>query len=159
MYKVFKNKAQGCSTPLTAHNWQKWKSRFLACPCHKIYRVELIGLSPIMPKNNDFCEYAKFQVISWNFDILLITALGVTSGCILPIDHSVLLPWIQTSLSSKIEIVFIRIKVLFEPIVLLRKADWVLLFLKAFSWETDLLVTPGDFTVKTQNWEGNWKSI
>ena len=26
MHKVFKNKAQGCSTPLTAQNWQKWKS-------------------------------------------------------------------------------------------------------------------------------------
>ena len=38
-----------------------------------------------------------------------------------------------------------------------------MLFLKAFSRETDLLVTLGDFTVKTQNWEGktvlNWKSI
>ena len=22
---------------LTAHNWQKWKSRFLTCPCHKIW--------------------------------------------------------------------------------------------------------------------------
>ena len=36
-------------------------------------------------------------------------------------------------------------------------------FLKAFSWETDLWVTLGDFTVKTQTWEGkyvfNWKSI
>ena len=29
---------------LTAHNWQKWKSRFLTCPCHKIYRVEAAGL-------------------------------------------------------------------------------------------------------------------
>ena len=25
MHDVFKNKAQRCSTPLTAHNWQKWK--------------------------------------------------------------------------------------------------------------------------------------
>ena len=30
---------------LTAHNWQKWKSRLLTCPCHKIYRVEAVGLS------------------------------------------------------------------------------------------------------------------
>ena len=30
---------------LTAHNWQKWKSRFLVCSCHKIYRVEAVGLS------------------------------------------------------------------------------------------------------------------
>ena len=28
-----------------------------------------------------------------------------------------------------------------------------LLLLKAYSWETDLLLTLGDFTVKTQNWE------
>ena len=29
-----------------------------------------------------------------------------------------------------------------------KKADGFLLFLKAFSWETDLLVTLGDFTLK-----------
>ena len=29
---------------LTAHNWQKWKRVFLICPCHKIYRVEAVGL-------------------------------------------------------------------------------------------------------------------
>ena len=32
-----------------------------------------------------------------------------------------------------------------------------------FFWKTDFWVTLGDFTVKTQNWEGasviNWKSI
>ena len=26
------------------HNWQKWKSAFLTCPCHEIYRVEAVGL-------------------------------------------------------------------------------------------------------------------
>ena len=30
---------------LTAHNWQKWKSRFLTCHCHKIYSVKAFGLS------------------------------------------------------------------------------------------------------------------
>ena len=30
--------------PLMAHNWQKLKSRFLTCPCHKIYRVNAVGL-------------------------------------------------------------------------------------------------------------------
>ena len=39
----------------------------------------------------------------------------------------------------------IRVKELFEPIVLRRKADGIL---KAFSWETDLWVTLADFTVK-----------
>ena len=29
---------------LTAHNWQKWKSTFLTCPCRKIYKEEAIGL-------------------------------------------------------------------------------------------------------------------
>ena len=42
----------------------------------------------------------------------------------------------------------IRVKELFEPIVLRKKGDGFLLFLKAFSWETDLLVMLGDFTVK-----------
>ena len=48
----------------------------------------------------------------------------------------------------------IRVKDLFEPIVLQKKkkkkkkGDGVLLFLKAFSWETDLWVTLGDFMVK-----------
>ena len=61
---------------LTAHNWQKWKSTFLTCPCHKIYRVEAVGLknSNYTYKFYDFCEYVKFGAISWTFDILSITA-------------------------------------------------------------------------------------
>ena len=36
------------------------------------------------------------------------------------------------------------------------KAGQFLLFLKAFSWETDLLVALGDFTVKKRKiWKGN----
>ena len=27
---------------LMAHNWQKWKSRFFTCLCHKIYREEAV---------------------------------------------------------------------------------------------------------------------
>ena len=44
----------------------------------------------------------------------------------------------------------IRVKELFEPIVLhtKKKGDGFLLFLKAFSWETDLWLTLGDFAVK-----------
>ena len=49
------------------------------------------------------------------------------------------------------------------------KGDGFLLFLKAFSWEADLLVTLGDFTVKkrkigkrnlylSENWS-NWNEI
>ena len=32
------------SYELTAHNSQKWKRVFLKCFCHKIYRVEAVGL-------------------------------------------------------------------------------------------------------------------
>ena len=35
----------GIRMPLRGHNCQKWKSRFLTCPCHMIYRVEANGLS------------------------------------------------------------------------------------------------------------------
>ena len=59
-----------------AHNWQKWKSRFLTCPCHKTYREEAVGLFffQLYFKNYDFCEYVKFGAILWKIDILSITA-------------------------------------------------------------------------------------
>ena len=43
----------------------------------------------------------------------------------------------------------VRVKKLFEPIVLQKAKDFSLFYLKVF-WETDLWVTLGDFT---QNWE------
>ena len=43
----------------------------------------------------------------------------------------------------------IRIKELFDPIVFRKKGNRFLLFLKAFSWETDLWVKLGDFKVKS----------
>ena len=49
---------------------------------------------------------------------------------------------------KNLKLFLIRVKELFEPIVLQRKVDGFLLFLKAFSWETDLWVTLGDFRVK-----------
>ena len=54
------------------------------------------------------------------------------------------------------------IKKLIEPIVLWKKkkkkkADGFLLFLKTLSSLTDLLVTLGDFMVKTQNLEGKFE--
>ena len=42
----------------------------------------------------------------------------------------------------------IRVKELLEPVVLRKKGDRFLLFLKAFSWETDLWVTQGDLKLK-----------
>ena len=59
-------------------------------------------------------------------------SLGVTTGCILPIGHNVLLPWIQTSLSKKPKIVLKESERIIWAIVLQRKADKFLPFLKAF---------------------------
>ena len=60
-----------------AHNWQNWKSRFPSCPCRKVYREEAVGLKSsnlIYLKNYNFCEYVKFGVTSWKFDILSVAA-------------------------------------------------------------------------------------
>ena len=65
---------------------------------------------------------------------------------------------------KKLKLFSIRVKELFEPIVLRKKGLRVFaLFLIAFSWETDLWVRLGDFTLKnaklgegylylTENW-------
>ena len=55
---------------LTAHNWQKWKTVLLTCPCHDMYRDEAVDLKKmqIYLKNYDFCEYLEFGAISWKFD-------------------------------------------------------------------------------------------
>ena len=45
----------------------------------------------------------------------------------------------------------IRVEELFEHTVLRKKGNRFLLFLKAFSWETNFWVTLSDFTVKKQN--------
>ena len=61
---------------LTAHNWQNWKRVFLTFPCHEIYKDEAVGQKKlqIYLKNYDLREYVEFGAISWNFDILSITA-------------------------------------------------------------------------------------
>ena len=46
---------------LTAHNWQKWKSTFLACPCHRIKRVQAVGL-----KNSNYTLRNTIFVNMWN---------------------------------------------------------------------------------------------
>ena len=59
-----------CRSYLMAHNWQKWKSRFLSCPCHKIYREEAVGLKNLNHtlKKCDFCQYMKFWTMEiWYF--------------------------------------------------------------------------------------------
>ena len=61
---------------LTAHNWQKWKSTFLTCHCHEIYREEAVGQKKfqLYLKNYDFCENVKCGTILLKIDILAITA-------------------------------------------------------------------------------------
>ena len=46
----------------------EWKSTFLTCPWHKIYRVEAVGrkCSNYTLKNYDFCENVKFGAICEN---------------------------------------------------------------------------------------------
>ena len=75
---------------ITAHNWQKWKSRFLTCHCHEIYREEAVGLKSFQLcfENYNFCEYVKFGAISWKFDILSITALKLNLTLLLHICDS-----------------------------------------------------------------------
>ena len=47
---------------LPAHNWQKWKSRFLTRHRHKIYGVEVFGLSI----SNYTYKITTFFVNMWN---------------------------------------------------------------------------------------------
>ena len=71
------------------------------------------------------------------------------------IGHIEMLTWIQTGYLKNLKLFSIRVKGLFEPTVFHRKGDGCLLFLKAFSWETNLWVTIVDFVFKKiQNWEG-----
>ena len=53
---------------------------------------------------------------------------------------------------ENLQLFSIRVKESFEPIILWKNVDGFLLFLKAFSWETDFWVTLGDFTVKNAKW-------
>ena len=66
---------------------------------------------------------------------------GFATGCFFPISHSILLPWIQTSLSQNLILFSIRVNELFEPLILRKIGDGFLLFLKASSWDTYLWVT------------------
>ena len=44
-----------------AYNWQKWKRVFLTCPCHKIYRVEAVGL-----KSSNYTWKIMISANMWN---------------------------------------------------------------------------------------------
>ena len=47
---------------LRAHTCQKWKNRFLSCPCPSIYRVEVVGL-----KSSNYTLKITIFVSMWNF--------------------------------------------------------------------------------------------
>ena len=49
---------------LTAHNWQKWKSRFLTCPCYKMYKIEAVGL-----KSSNYTLKNTIFVNMWNLGL------------------------------------------------------------------------------------------
>ena len=47
-----------------AHNWQKWKSTFLKCHCHKISGVGWVAAVNLKRSAiNNFCDYVKFGAI------------------------------------------------------------------------------------------------
>ena len=71
-----------------------------------ITRLKTVNWRSIMNNPIQRCELLA-QINQSSVDLLWFKSLlGVITGCILPIDHSVLLLWIQTSLSHKPEIVF-----------------------------------------------------
>ena len=111
----------------------------------------------------------QFFKIYWHFPTSCIVTTtdflkGSQLGTFCP--WAIVYCYIEFNLCSlnNLKLFSLGIKELFEPIVLRnkKKGDRLLFFLKAFSWETDLWVTLGDFTGKTQNWERksvfNWKS-
>ena len=81
-----------CNSPLTAHNWQKWKRVFVTCPCHKIYRVKAVGLKSsnhtwkIMIFANmwnlgQFCEkmiFCQIKILFPNFVSFTVKSPGIT---------------------------------------------------------------------------------
>ena len=46
---------------LTVHNWQEWKSRFLKCHYHEIYKEEAVGL-----KSSNYTLKNMIFVNMWN---------------------------------------------------------------------------------------------
>ena len=88
---------------------------------------------------------------------------GVITGCLQPIGHSVLLPWIQTKLSWKPEIVFNKSKRIIWACSFVKKRRLVFFFLSIFLRNRSLSDARWFCGKKTQIWEGksvfNWKSI
>ena len=86
---------------LTAHNWQNWKIVFLSCYCHKIYRVEAVGLKIlIMLENYSFCEYVKFGAISWKNQYF-------ANNCLIKFESENSFARIQLQLSSSKQIPYL----------------------------------------------------
>ena len=60
---------------LTAHNWQKWKSIFLTCSCHEIYRVEADGLKSSNPGGGGHSTFFQVGVCGPDF-----RSVGLANG-------------------------------------------------------------------------------
>ena len=83
--------------------------------------------------------------------------LRVTTGCILPISFSILLPWIKLHYLKNLKLFSIRVKELFQPIVFLGgggKRRVFALFKSIFLRNRSLSNARwGDFTVKNASLE------
>ena len=118
----------------TAHNWQKWKSTYLTCPCHEMYRVEAVGL-----KNSSYtlkitilwiCEIWGNSVKIWYF----------VNNCLRGLNwiHFAHRPQCTVILNSNFAIFktwncfSIGVKESYEPIVLWKKATGSSSFYKHF---------------------------
>ena len=92
-------------------------------------------------------QRSKYYVIT-----TLLTRLKIASNMADPISiirSDSTLKASQLDLKN-LKLFLIRVKELFEPIVLWRNCDGCLFVLKAFSWEIDLWVTLGEFELKRQ---------
>ena len=100
---------------------------------------------------------AEKKIPSWYINMALIEYMdkGSQLGAFFP--KAIVYCYLEFKLHclKNLKLFSIRVKGLFEPIALRNKADRFLLFLKAFSWESNLRVTLDDFGKKHKIWKGN----
>ena len=93
------------SVLLTAHNWQKWKRVFLLCPCHKIYRVEAVGLRTpnyswkIMIFVNIWGNFVK----NWHFLNNCLIKVWILKFFCIYVTHFILIIWCTPHFVSTIK--------------------------------------------------------
>ena len=113
---------------------------------HSIY---ILSTSLYFTWKNGYSFLVILKVWPHYWPLILSFHLRRQTGCTLPISHM----YCYTEFS--ILKISIRVKELFEPIVLQRNGDGFLLFSEAFSWETELWMTVGNFTLKRKIGKGN----